>query len=120
MKKVERGVLYFPGELGMAVRVIPANGKKFTYKEQRAAVDGLIESVIPVVRGHQVWANEEGLLLGLPENYHTAEVANMRVYELNGYPKDWKLCGRILETFVQDYNNTDDTDRKTIGQVVRS
>jgi len=119
MKKVERGTLYFPGELGLAVKVIPENGKKFTYKEQSAAVDGLIESVIPAVRGRQVWANEEGLVLGLRENYHTLEVANMKVYALNGCSKDWKLAGRILETFLVE-SPADDADRKTISQVVRS
>ena len=120
MRKVERGVLYFPGELGAAVKVIPADGRKFTYKEQRAAVDGLIESVIPAVRGHRVWANEEGLVFGLQENYRTAKVANMKIYALNGCPKDWKLCGRILETFVQEASSTDDADHVTISQAVRS
>ena len=101
-KKVERGLLYFPGPEGKVVPVTPADMKKFSYKELSEAVGGLIESIRPTVQGHTVWANEEGLLQGLEPNRHTWEVANKRVYLLNGYGESWRIVGRILVVYKTD------------------
>ena len=96
-KKVERGLLYFPGTGGKIVPVTPADMKKFSYKELSEAVGGMIESIRPAVQGHTVWANEEGLLQGLAPNRHTWEVANKRIYLLNG--ESWRIVGRILVVY---------------------
>jgi hypothetical protein len=101
-KRVERARLYFPGENGAVVTVTPVNGKKFLYKELSEAVGGMIESIRPAVQGHTVWANEEGLLLGLKPNRHTWEAANKRIYLLNGYGENWRIVGRILEVYKTD------------------
>ena len=121
MKKVERGTLYLSDPTGRRVKVRPADGKHFTYEELRTAVGGPIESILPATRGHQVWANEEGLCLGLCPNIRTAEIADMRIYALNGYPSNWKAVGRLLETYKVDATlPIDDTERVTIDQAVRS
>ena len=101
-KRVERARLYFPGENGAVVTVTPVDMRKFKYEELREAVGGLIESIHPAVQGHTVWANEEGLLLGLKPNQHTWEAANKKIYLLNGYGKDWRIVGRILEIYKTD------------------
>lgn len=101
-KRVERARLYFPGENGAVVTVTPVDMRKFKYEELREAVGGMIESIRPAVQGHTVWANEEGLLLGLKPNQHTWEVANKKIYLLNGYGEDWRIVGRILEVYKTD------------------
>ena len=101
-KRVERARLYFPGENGTVVTVTPVNGKKFLYKELSEAVGGMIESIRPAVQGHTVWANEEGLRLGLKPNQHTWKVANKKIYLLNGYGEYWQIVGRVLEIYKTD------------------
>ena len=117
-KKVERGTLYFPGKNGGAYGVIPLNGKKFVYEELSCAVGGMIESVIPAVKGHKAWVNEEGALLGLEDNRHTWKVADKAIYLLNGYGSNWRICGRALEVFKTD-NLSADNQRVLIAQAVR-
>ncbi len=95
-KKFEVAALYFP-TLGIeSATVRPIDGKKFGLEELQEAVGGAVEMLVPAKRGVTVWANEEGLLLRLQPNPHTSTVANMRVYELNGYPPNWKAAGRLL------------------------
>jgi len=101
-KRVECARLYFPGENGAVVTVAPVNGKRFSYKELSEAVGGMIESIRPAVQGHTVWANEDGFGLGLPPNEHVWEVANKKIYLLNGYGEDWRIVGRILEIYKTD------------------
>jgi hypothetical protein len=118
VKKVQRGVLYRAD--GRAFPVKPENGKKFVYDELSEAVSGLIEGIIPTknavpyVMGYpvdrfkaganagkvtQVWANEEGLIDGLPLNPHTPMIADMRVYKLNGYPDSWRISGDVIAIY---------------------
>ena len=118
-KKVQRGAWYKAD--GSVMLVKPVDGKAFSYNELCRAVGGYFESVRPTkdavscetgrivpglkpigpgaTRVCQVWANEEGLLKWLPRNPHTATVADMRVYELNGYPADWQLSGDVLVVY---------------------
>lgn len=114
-KKVQRGLLYRTD--GKVLFLTPVDGKKFSYDELRDAVGGLIEGIIPTknavaygigvpVAGAkpgkdagkvtQVWANEEGLIDGLPLNPHTPAVADMDVYKLNGYPDCWRISGDVI------------------------
>lgn len=53
----------------------PADGKQFTLKEMQKAVGGLIE-VVPSWRGEDtlMFANEEGLIIGLPLNQLSVEL----------------------------------------------
>ena len=117
-KKVERGILYFPGKDGVVISVVPQNGKKFVYEELRTAVGGLIEAVIPAQKNHKVWVNEEGTIQRLEDNKHTWKVANKAVYMLNGYGSNWRLCGRVLEVYKTDDLGSDG-GRLFIAQAVQ-
>ena len=98
--KVELGTLYLAGPDGAAIAVRPANGKKFTHDEWKLAVGGCVETMLPAVYRHNVWVNEEGILLGLPPNRHTWAFANRDVYiVLNFYPENWAVSGNALETW---------------------
>ena len=117
-QKVERGTLYFPGESGAGIGVIPQNGKKFVYEELSHAVGGLIEYVIPAIRHQKVWANEEGALQRLEDNQYTWKVANKAAYLLNGYGSNWRLAGRVLVVFKTD-DLSADGGRIFIAQAVQ-
>jgi len=98
------------------MNVQPVDGKKFDYRELQKAVGGLIESIIPnkgrvnldtgrvevTATGpkcSQVWANEEGLLLGLSPNPFTPVFANMEVYRCNGYGPGWRVAGNAIAVY---------------------
>jgi hypothetical protein len=69
-----------------------------------------------VAKVTQVWANEEGLLLGLPRNPHTPTVANMEIYRLNGYGASWRISGDVLVHYLVPANEVHhmDAERVTI------
>ena len=119
-KRVERAQLYFPGQDGAVVTVAPVDGRKFKYEELREAVGGMIESIRPAIQGHAVWANEEGLLLGLKPNHHTWEAANKKIYLLNGYDKDWRIVGRILEVYKVELAASGRAELPTIELAVKA
>ena len=98
VKKVERGVIWFPTGGVLAVR--PADGVKFSSEELQTAVGGYIETMIPATRGHRVYVNEEGAVKRLPLNPRTWEFADRRVYvDLNGYAQNWMVAGGAMEVF---------------------
>jgi hypothetical protein len=117
-RKVERGMLYFPGKNGAVIGVIPQNGKKFVYEELRHAVGGLIESIAPAIQHQKVWANEEGVLQRLEDNQYTWNVANKAVYLLNGYGSNWRIVGRVLVVFKTD-DLSADSGRIFVAQAVQ-
>lgn len=95
MTKVQRGYIYKTD--GTVVKVRPINGKKFDYTELQEAVGGLISSLESSIKNcRQMYANDEGILLGLPPNPHTQKVCNMKIYNMNGYPSYWRVCGNII------------------------
>jgi hypothetical protein len=120
-KRVERGTLYI-ATTGAAVPVTPADGKKFTYEEQRDAVGGYVQSMTPAKRGEAVWVNEEGGLFGLAKNTRTWEFADRRTYlVLNGflYPPDWLASGNALRVYKVDADSAEaGVTRLTVAQAV--
>lgn len=121
-KKVERGTLWFGRPEGRFVGVRSVNGKKFSYEEQKAAVGGYIESMMPVVNGRQIWVNEEGRLEQLPLNVNTWLFADRHVYvDLNAYAPTWQVSGNALEVFrVPDGALATDSAMPTIAEVLRA
>ena len=109
VKKVERGVIWFPTGGVLAVR--PADGVKFSSEELQTAVGGYIETMIPATRGHRVYVNEEGAVKRLPLNPRTWEFADRRVYvDLNGYAQTWLVAGNAIEVFRLDVEEAVKTD----------
>jgi hypothetical protein len=99
--KVQRANVYITD--GTVVKVRPLNGKKFDYKELQQAVGGSIESLISGIKGcRQMFCNEEGIMLRLPDNPHTWNVVNAGIYRLNGYTADWRLSGNIIAIFNEE------------------
>lgn len=85
-------------EDGTETKHFPAKGRKFDYKELQGFVGGMLEGV-PGIRYkgkivRSAYANEEGLLLGLPHNpkasdmweggKRSAEYMGERYYGLSG------------------------------------
>lgn len=93
------------------VIVIPADGSKpIHWKETdgslescQAIVGGLIERV-PDGHGHDLWVNEEGLLIGLRHNMRATVVAGR---DLVG---DCYVTGRRLDTLAERLGLGDETE----------
>jgi hypothetical protein len=114
VKKVHRGYIYTTD--GRTIKVQPENGKKFELKELQKAVGGYIESLIPGIKGcKQLYANEDGISLGLAPNPHTQNVVNMRVYRLNGYGENFRVLGDIIAVLSEP---VEENAFPTISQVV--
>ena len=64
------------GAASGVVQFIPAK-KRPSLEELQGIVGGLIEFVR--VKGGNLWVNEEGLLQGLPLNYHASVLANQPI-----------------------------------------
>jgi len=101
MAKVHRGYIFKTD--GTIVKVRPANGKKFDYKELNLAVGGYIESLVSGIKNcRQMYANEEGMLKNLPPNPHTQNICNMKVYAMNGYTPYWRVSGNIISILSEE------------------
>jgi hypothetical protein len=114
VKKVQRGYIFKTD--GRTIKVQPENGKKFDFKELQKAVGGYIESLVPGIRNcKQLYANEDGVSLGLAPNPHTQNVVNMRVYRLNGYGENFRVLGDIVAVLSE---TAEENVFPTIAQVV--
>jgi hypothetical protein len=114
VKKVHRGYIYTTD--GRTIKVQPENGKKFELKELQKAVGGYIESLIPGIKGcKQMFANEDGISLGLAPNPSTWDVVNPRVYSLNGYSRSWRVQGNIIAVLSEP---VEENVFPTVAQVV--
>ena len=102
-KRVQYAIVYKTD--GTTEEITPVNGKKFDYQELRKAIGGgWLESLIPADKKcKQLYADNEGALSpALPGNPHTAAVCDMRVYALNGYAANWRVCGDIVAVRTRD------------------
>lgn len=118
MTKVHRGYLYKTD--GTIVKVRPENGKKFDYKELQAAVGGYIESLVSGIKNcKQMYANEEGLINGLPPNPHTQNICNMKVYSMNGYPSYWRVSGNVI-AILSEVPDQSDVSLLTVSQALEN
>lgn len=73
---------------GVVEKVMPANGKSFTYKELQEFVESggckTIE-IVPLPSGNSIVVNEEGKLIGLDFNANATEVWR-KEYPIADYP----------------------------------
>ena len=100
----------FYGVDGSIKEVKPKNGKFFSYEELQSFIkegdDGMVE-IVPLPDGRSIVVNEEGKLIGLPENENASAVWR-KLYPKEKYPhnNDELVVGNALiareEEFEQD------------------
>jgi hypothetical protein len=81
---------------GRQVDITPKNNKGLTYDTMRAAVAGMVE-IVPMPNGKVLICNEEGKLIGLPENPRATQLWK-KLYPIEKYPhnNDELVVGNVI------------------------
>ena len=93
--KIKTAKYYTTG--GGVVTISPANGKTFSYKEMRDAVNGMVE-IVPLPSGKILVGNEESKLTDSPIKNDKATEIWKREYPIDKFPNnnDELICGDVI------------------------